>query len=304
MLIDAVERYIALHRAMGRLFHNDTYLLRLFARHATQRGDQVVRSGTTLEWAAQARRSAGARRQRLLAVRRFARRVRAEDPRHEIPPVDAFGPAPPRRTPYIFAADAIRSLLDATAALGPPGSLRPKTYATLLGLLVCTGLRISEAIALQTQDITDAGLVIRLSKFRKSRLVPLHDTTRRALQEYLAARQAYAGEDTALFLSEGCTRLRYSTVNAVFLLLVRAIGIHPGPGNPGPRIHDMRHTFAVRSLEQCTGDRQAVARHMLALSTYLGHALLANTYWYLQATPRLLADIAAQTESQAMGGTP
>jgi integrase len=302
MLIDAVDRYVALHRATGRLFNYDTYLLRLFARHATQQGDQVVRSETVLEWAAQARRSAAARRQRLLVVRRFARRVRAEDPRHEIPPPDAFGSLPPRRTPYIFAAVTIRSLLDDAAALGPAGSLRPRTYATLLGLLACTGLRISEAIALQPQDITDAGLVIRSSKFRKSRLVPLHDTTRRALQAYLAVRKAYAGQEGGLFLSEYRSGLRYPTVNAVFLQLVRAIGIHPGPGKPGPHLHDLRHTFAVRSLEQCTGDRQAVARHMLALSTYLGHARLAHTYWYLQATPRLLADIAAQTESLATRG--
>jgi integrase len=302
MLIDAIERYVALHRATGRLFIDDTYLLRLFAHHATQRGDQVVRSETAIEWAAQAHRSAGARRRRLLVVRRFAKRVRAEDPRHEIPPPDAFGPQPPRRTPYIFSTAAIRSLLEAAAALGPLGSLRPKTYATLLGLLVCTGLRISEAIALQLQDITDAGLVIRCSKFRKSRLVPLHNTARRALEDYLTARKSVAGKDAALFLSENRTALRYPTVIAVFLRLVRAIGIHPGPGKPGPRIHDLRHTFAVRSLEQCAGDRQAVARHMLALSTYLGHSLLAHTYWYLQATPRLLADIATQTESLATRG--
>ncbi len=301
MLSAAVERYIAIHRATGYRFKNESYLLRLFARHATHRGDQVVHSQTALGWAAEAR-SAGARRRRLLLVRRFARRMRAEDPRHEMPPPDAFGPVPPRRTPYIFAPGAIRSLLEGAAVLGPPGSLRPKTYATLLGLLASTGLRISEALALQLQDVTDAGLVIRSSKFRKSRLVPLHDTTRRALQAYLAARERYAGKDAAVFLSEHRTALRYPTVVTVFLRLVRAIGIHPGPGKLGPRIHDLRHTFAVRSLEQCGGDRQAVARHMLALSTYLGHARLAHTYWYLQATPQLLADVAAQSESLATRG--
>lgn len=302
MLSAAVERYIAIHRATGYLFKTESCLLRLFALHATQRGDEVVRSQTVLEWAAEACSSAGARRRRLLVVRRFARRMRAEDPRHEMPPPDAFGPVPPRRTPYIFAPATIRSLLDRAAALGPPGSLRPKTYATLFGLLACTGLRISEARTLQLQDVTDAGLVIRSSKFRKSRLVPLHDTTRRAVQAYLAARKPYAGKDAAVFLSEYRTGLRYPTVNAVFLFLVRAIGIHPGPGEPGPRIHDLRHTFAVRSLEQCSGDRQAIARHMLALSTYLGHARLAHTYWYLQATPQLLADVAAQCESLATRG--
>jgi integrase len=226
----------------------------------------------------------------------------AEDPRHEVPPPDAFGPVPPRRTPYIFAPGAIRGLLDGAAALGPCGSLRPKTYATLLGLLACTGLRISEALALQLQDITDAGLVVRSTKFRKSRIVPLHDTTRRALQAYLVARKRHAGLDATVFLSERRIRLPYSTVVSVFLRLVRDISIHPGPGKPGPRIHDLRHTFAVRSLEQCAGERRAVDRHMLALSTYLGHARLTHTYWYLQATPQLLADIAAQSESLATRG--
>jgi integrase len=163
-------------------------------------------------------------------------------------------------------------------------------------------LRISEALALQLHDITDAGLVVRPTKFRKSRIVPLHDTTRRALQAYLVARTQHAGLDATVFLSERRIRLPYSTVVSVFLRLVRDIGIHPGPGKPGPRIHDLRHTFAVRSLEQCAGERQAVDRHMLALSTYLGHARLAHTYWYLQATPQLLTDIAAQSESLATRG--
>lgn len=303
MLSAAVERYIALHRATGYVFKDESSLLRRFARHAAHRGDDVVHSQTALVWAAEAP-SAGARRRRLHVVRRFARCMSSEDPRHEVPPPDSFGPVPPRRTPYIFAPGAIRGLLDGAAALGPCGSLRPKTYATLLGLLACTGLRISEALALQLQDITDAGLVIRSTKFRKSRVVPLHATTCRALQAYLVARKRHASLDATVFLSEHRTRLPYSTLVAVFLRLVREIGIHPGPGKPGPRIHDLRHTFAVRSLEQCAGDQQAVDRHMLALSTYLGHACFAHTYWYLQATPQLLAGIAAQSESLASRSAP
>jgi len=211
-------------------------------------------------------------------------------------------PLPPRRTPYIFAPDAILALIDGAAALGPLGSLRPKTYATLFGLIACTGLRISEAMALQLDDITDDGLVVRCTKFHKSRLIPLHDTCRRALEAYLVARRRYANNDASVFLSESRTRLRYSTVVWTFLGLVRRMGIHPGPGMPGPRIHDLRHSFAVHSLEQCAGNRQQVARHMLALSTYLGHGRLAHTYWYLQATPRLLADVAAQSELLATRG--
>jgi integrase len=175
-------------------------------------------------------------------------------------------------------------------------------YVMLLGLIAATGLRISEALALQLKDITSAGLVVLQTKFRKSRLVPLHDTTLRALDRYLAARSKLAGADSSVFLSERGTRVAYPTAIATFLSLVRRLGIHPGPGKRGPRIHDLRHTFAVRSLEQCSGDRRAVDRHMLALSTYLGHAHLVDTYWYLQATPTLLADVAVQSEALAVRG--
>ena len=175
-------------------------------------------------------------------------------------------------------------------------------YLTMLGVIAATGLRISEAIGLRLGDITTSGLVIRHTKFRKSRLVPLHPTTRRALDSYLTVRAKFAGIDDAVFLSERGTGLRYSTVIATFLALVRSIGIHAGVGKRGPRIHDLRHTFAVRSLEQCASDGESVARHMLALSTYLGHAHIFDTYWYLQATPRLLADVAARSESLARRG--
>lgn len=301
VLSSVVERHIALHHATGFLFRKQSCLLRSYARYAEAKGDKVVRAATALDWAAQGP-TAGTRHGRLEVVRRFARLTHDEDPRHEVPPPGAFGPQPPRRTPFIFTRTHIRALLKAAAALGPRGALRPKTYVTLLGLIAATGLRISEALALQLDDITTAGLVIRQTKFRKSRLVPVHTTTRRALGAYLTARENHAGDEHAVFLSEWHTGLRYPTVITTFLALVRGIGIHPGAGKRGPRIHDLRHTFAVRSLEECTGDREAVARHMLALSTYLGHAHLVDTYWYLQATPRLLADVAAQSEALATGG--
>lgn len=193
-------------------------------------------------------------------------------------------------------------LLDAAATLGPRGSLRPHAYVTLLGLIASTGLRISEALALRLDDITGVGLVILETKFRKSRLVPLHPTTRAALDVYLRKRAKYAVDDDAVFLSEWRTQMKYPTVLTTFLTLVRQIGIHRGPGKPGPRIHDLRHAFAVRSLEQCAGSREDVARHALALSTYLGHAHVADTYWYLQATPKLLADIAKRAESLTKRG--
>lgn len=301
MLSSIVERHIALHHATGYLFRKQSILLRDYARFAEAKGEDVVRAITALEWAGRGP-SAGTRHGRLEVVRRFARLMHAEDPRHEVPPAGAFGKQAPRRTPYIYTPKDIHALLKAAGALGPRSSLRPKMYVTMLGLIAATGLRISEAIGLRLGDVTTVGLVIRQTKFRKSRLVPLHLTTRRALDSYLAVRARFSGSDDAVFLSERGTGLRYPTIISTFLTLVRGIGIHPGPGKRGPRIHDLRHTFAVRSLEQCATNGEAIARHMLALSTYLGHAHLFDTYWYLQATPRLLADVAAQSESLARRG--
>lgn len=301
VLSATVERYIELHLVVGYRFRTESHLLRSFARHASARGEVLVRSQTALAWATEGP-SAAARRKRLLVVRRFSRRMQLEDPEHPLPPPDTFGPREPQRTPYIFASESIRALLAAAASLGPVGSLRPKTYAALFGLMSCTGLRISEALALRLDDISADGLVIRCTKFRKSRLVPLHATCRRALDTYLVARKENLRQGTAVFLSGSGRGLAYSTVNATFLLLVRGMGIHPGPGRPGPRLHDLRHGFAVRSLEQCAGDRAAITRHMLALSTYLGHALLSNTYWYLHATPHLLAGVALKSEALATRG--
>jgi integrase len=301
MLSTIVERHVALHHATGYLFRRQGNLLRDYARYAEARGEDVVRAATALEWAGSAP-SLTTRQGRLGVIRRFAWLMRSEDPRHEVPPAGAFGPRAPRRTPYIYTAKEIRALLKAAGQLGPRGTLRPKLYATLFGLIAATGIRISEAIGLRLGDVTPAGLVIRETKFRKSRLVPLHATTQRALDAYLKVRAKVAGNDDAVFLSRRGTALRYPTVISVFLSLARGIGIRPGPGQRGPRIHDLRHTFAVRSLEQCMGNREAVARHMLALSTYLGHAQPVDTYWYLQATPRLLSDIAARCEALAKEG--
>ena len=174
----------------------------------------------------------------------------------------------------------------------------------MFALLAATGLRVSEALALKIDDVTDDGLLIRATKFHKSRLVPLHETVRRALERYLALRAGLGAVDPALFLSPAGTAIRYPTVIAIFLSLIRSLGLHPGPGRRGPRLHGLRHTFAVRSLEQCAGNRQAVARHMTALSTYLGHTHVSDTYWYLEATPLLMAQIAASGEALYRGQQP
>lgn len=176
MLSTIVERHIALHHATGYLFRRQSGLLRDFAKHAESKRDDIVRATTAVEWAGLGP-TVATRHGRLEVVRRFACLMHAEDPRHEIPPAGVFGSRPQRRIPYIFSTEELRALLAAAAKLGPRRSLRPQAYVTLLGLIAATGLRISEALALRIGDITTAGLVIRETKFRKNRLVPLHPTT-------------------------------------------------------------------------------------------------------------------------------
>jgi integrase len=301
MLMRAVDAYLAVRRAAGYELTVVEYLLRAFARFAAARGEAHVRSTTAIAWAARAP-SFSQRARRLQVLIGFARHMSAEDGRHEIPPRRVFAGSPQRRRPYIFTPDAVRRLLEAAGALGPPGSLRPHTYRTLFGLLVTCGLRISEALALQRADVTADGLVIRRTKFRKSRLVPIHETTERAIADYLGRRRRVGATTDRLFVYLRGRPMQYPEVNHVFLALVRALGLRGAPGADGPRLHDLRHTFAVRVLE--TAPRDAIANHLLALSTYLGHAQLANTYWYLHATPDLMSGIADSCQAYLCGGTP
>ena len=238
------------------------------------------------------------RRNRLLTVRRLALSLRAEDPRHEVPASDAIGRGLfERRTPHIYSPDDVTALMKAATGLKPTGSIRPLAYSTLFGLIAATGMRISEALALRLDDVTEDGLLIRETKFHKSRLLPLHDTTRRALNAYLSVRRRLGTLDGALFVSNTGAAPAYPTVVATFLRIARSIGLRGAPGERGPRIHDLRHSFAVRSLESCRPDRDAVARHIVALSTYLGHGHVTDTYWYLEATPILMRQIAQVSEA-------
>lgn len=301
MLSELLADHAALHRALGFKFRTPGILLRNFVAFAERRGEHVITTETVQEWALQAP-SPEQRRNRLLTVRRFAIALHAEDPRHEVPSADLFGRASRmRRTPYIYDPGDIRRLIEAALRLGPDGSIRPLTYATVFGLIAATGMRVSEAIAIRLPDVTDDGLIIAQTKFKKSRLLPLHPTTRCALDGYIKTRLKEASQSDALFISHQGTPLAYPTVITVFLQIIRSIGLRPAAGSRGPRIHDLRHTFAVRSLERCAHDAQAVARHITALSTYLGHAHVTDTYWYLEATPELMAHMAAAGEGLHRG---
>ena len=302
MLSRDLQRHAELHRALGFKFRTQHALLRLFVAHAEGLGDEFVDGARVIAWASQAP-SAAQRRNRLLTVRRFALALRAEDGRHGVPPADAVGvPAPRRRRPPIYAPEEIGQLLAEAARFGPAASLKATTYVTLLGLLAATGMRVSEALALRVTDVTADGLLIQATKFQKSRLLPLHDTVRAALGRHLQARSRAAPACDSLFTSARHGPLPYDTAASTFRHLARAVGLRGGPGEPGPRLHDLRHTFAVRSLEGCAPERHAVARHLVALSTYLGHARVADTYWYLEATPVLLRTVAEAGELLLRGG--
>jgi integrase len=297
MLNKKINQYVELNRAMGFKYCNQNYLLQSFALFAEQQGDTYVRCETVFEWAKKAPSSAQ-RRNRLLTVRRFAVVMKAEDSRYEIPPADAFGQATfKRRIPYLLSSEELNQLLIATLKLKPLNTIRPKTYATLFALLATTGLRISEALKLNIEDITEDGLIIRSTKFRKDRLVPLHDSTQQAIRSYLTIRLKLSEDQNTLFISNNGVKLSYSTINSVFLQLVRSIGLRKKSGHEGVCIHDLRHRFAVNSLEQCENDRNAIAQHMVSLSTYLGHAHISDTYWYLHATPLLMKGIAITQEN-------
>ena len=205
MLMQAVETYLAVRRAADFKLNAVERYLRSFAQFATAQGDTHVVTHTAIAWAEQGA-SEPQRHNRLSVVIRFARFSHAEDPRHAIPPERVFGGRRQQLTPYIFSDEEIQALLAQAARLRPPHSLRPQTYSTLLALLAVTGLRISEALALRFKDVTPDGLVIRETKFRKSRLVPLHATTTAALQAYLAKRSDLALDDDHLFVSRGGAR--------------------------------------------------------------------------------------------------
>lgn len=302
MLSEAVDSYLALRRAAGFALHAEHTLLPDFAAFSRRRGASWVRRAVAIEWAGQAG-SPTQRARRLGMVIRCARHLRAEDPHHEIPP-QIFGPEKgPRPTPYILSAEQIRDLVHAASQSGYR-TLRRATYSTLFALLACTGLRMSEAIRLRYDDLTPDGLRIRCSKFRKSRLVPLHPTAREGLERYLQRRRPYAPAEDHVFVSLRRKPLLSHDVETAFATAARAIGLPVGPGDPRATPHSLRHTFAVRALETCPDGRDAISRHMLALSTYLGHARVSDTYWYLEAVPELLRDIADRCEGFVMGGPP
>lgn len=296
MLKHNVERYVALRRATGFKFKDPEAMLRSFVSFAEERGEEVIRAETVVAWASRA--GSSHRSHVLLRIAtRFAQFLRAEDPRHEIPPQDVFRSKAVRPSPHIYSEEDIARIVTYAAKLGPVGSLRPLTCSTMFGLMAVAGLRCKEVIELRIGDFTDDGLVIRATKFNKSRFVPLHKTTVEQVERYLAQRRKVAGHTDHLFISLRRKKLAHHTLLMTFRDVCARAGIGPTTAGMRPRLHDLRHTFAVRALERCPAGRDAVNRHMLALTTYMGHARVESTYWYLERTPQLLGDIADACET-------
>ena len=300
MLAHAVASYVAVRRASGFAFKSEGSLLQSFATFSEDRGERFVRAPLAVEWAGRAR-AVTQRARRLGMVVRFARYIRAEDGRHELP-VAVFGAEKqPRPVPYILSDDAIQQLVHAAAQSGYR-TLRRETYSTLFALLACTGLRVSEALHLRFEDLGPDGLVIRQTKFRKTRLVPLHDTARAGLARYLERRRPYAPFDDHVFVSLRRKPLLVADVETAFQTAVSQLGLPRGVGRARPTPHSLRHAFAVRALRTCPDGRDNITKHMVALSTYLGHSKVADTYWYLEAVPELMQAVADQCERFVTGG--
>lgn len=301
-MIRAVDAYLRLRRTAGFKLESEGCLLLSFARFAVRRREQFIRAQTAIDWAALGP-SLAQRDARLKAICRFARHLRAEDHRHKLPPATYFGYRNKRPVPHIYSPSEINGLIAAALRLRPKGglALRPQTYATLLAILATTGLRISEALGLRYADITADGLLIRVTKFGKTRLVPLHDTAKIGLDRYLAQRRQASSTDDHVFIGDHGRALPYHAVHSTFITLLRKANLSPAPGHRRPRLHDLRHTFAVRALQVCPSDRTRVNKHMVALSTYLGHVNIYATYWYLEAAADLMRDIADVGEAFMRG---
>jgi integrase/recombinase XerD len=300
MLTAHIDRYVSLRQALGFKLSGVARLLHAFDRFATARGDTHIRRSTAAAWAAEGS-SPRRRHIRLREVIHLARFLHAEDTTHEVPPSTLFPASKVRPLPYIYTPEEVTQIVAAAGRLRPSYPLRRDVYTTLFGLIAATGLRISEALDLRFDDLRPDGvLLIRRTKFGKSRLVPLHSTVVDALDRYLERRSGLAVTDDHLFLSAGNRRISAGVVNPTFRRVVRLAGVAAERSRPC-RIHDFRHTFATRSLQQCSMRRESVARHFVSLATYMGHTDITHTYWYLEAAPELMTDIATAAEALMAG---
>ena len=293
-----LEDYLQLRRSLGHELAEARWLLPGFVAYLNTRKESTVTVQAALEWAQQSTsgRPTTVGPRRMTAARGFARYLAGIYPGTEIPPLGLMPHRPRWRPPFIYSTADTQALMGAArTTIGPP--LRAATYETLIGLLAAAGLRIGEAIKLDRSDIdwSEKVLLIRESKFGKSRLVPLHSTAMRALTAYADLRDELdpRPKEPSFFVSQTHRRLCYEVVSQTFRQVVNAAGVGAGTSS-APRLHDLRHTFAVSTLLRWYRAGEDVQAKLPSLSTYLGHREPASTYWYLSAAPELLSLAAAR----------
>jgi integrase/recombinase XerD len=292
-LREAVDDYLTLRRGLGFKLRIAGPRLVDFVAFLEREGASYVTNELAMRWAMQCSACQPAQwAGRLSFVRGFARHRSATDPRTEVPPYGLLPYRPGRARPYLYTEQEIERLLQAAKNLPPTAGLRRWTYYCLFGLLTVTGLRISETIALDRQDVDlqQALLTIRTSKFGKSRLVPLARSTEQVLAQYVRQRERILGKSTTTYflVNDRGRPLESSNVRRIFYRLSRQIGIRGANDSHGPRLHDFRHRFAIETLVRWYRSGEDVERRLPVLSTYLGHAHVTDTYWYLSACPELM----------------
>ena len=282
--------YLAMRRALGHRLEGQGRLLLDFAGQMDRSGQTRLTTRDALEWACSTPGGPVTRRQRLSVVRCFARHLAALDPACEVPPPGLLKATARRPAPYLYSAQEITALIAAAGTLSPP--MRAATCQTLISLLAATGLRISEALTLSRGDVDlDAGVLKVTGKYGKIRLVPLHPTMTSTLARYAASRDRYCPRPQAgtFFLATTGRALHPNIARATYWQILERAGIHALPGRPRPRLHDLRHSFAVATYLRWYRAGADVNAMAPALSDYLGHRCPSDTYWYLTAAPELLA---------------
>ena len=302
-LRQAAEEYLSLRRRLGHKLDRSGWVLWQFVSFMERRKAPFITSDLVVEWAVlPTKAQPGYWASRLSAVRLFAQYRRATDPRTEVPALGLLQARYQRKRPYLYTEDEIARLMGAAARLASPTGLRAQTYITLLGLLTVAGLRISEAIALDREDVDLEGgiLTIRRTKFGKIRLVPVHRSTTLALRRYTRFRdRVYPRPRTSsFFVGEAGARLVKNSAEDIFVRLSRRIGLRGPEGRHGhgPRLHDLRHRWAVDTMLRWYRAGVDVERHLPELSTFLGHGHPTATYWYLSAVPELMRLVVARLE--------
>ena len=295
------ENYLSERRNLGFALRSTGYSINSFAHYVDELNHQgPLTIEIMADWAQQDKSNSNKPEtwaRRLKNLRSFARYLQQFEPGTEVPDDSVFGRIPPRLAPHIYSVDEIIDLLKAARQLKPTDGLRGATYETLFGLIASTGIRVSEAIhLLNTEvDLKQGILTIRKTKFFKSRYVPLHPSTVEALRQYNSLRNSYIDvtDETSFFVGSRGHRLGQQLslrqVRRVFSSLRDQLGWINRGAHDAPRIHDLRHSFVVRRVMLWHIKGMNIDQKMLALSAYVGHAMITNTYWYLTGVPELMA---------------